>query len=200
MNARKQKALRDRPVYFVVRTMADPSTGEIAGCLVPASWTDRQILRERRLRTNDTVRAALHNPRNAKFHRLVHQLGALTRENVEGFEGLDSHGVIKRLQAESGVFCESAAVPAAPVVDSVVEGVREIHGDDIARAIGAVLAGIRTLNLTRPSSIAFDCMDESDFRQFWEGICRHLINRYWPALTTEQITEMAELMPQSEGG
>ena len=27
----------------------------------------------------------------------------------------------------------------------------------------------------------------------------HLIARYWPQLTVEQITDMAELMPQSEG-
>lgn len=197
--ARRQKKHKDRPVYFVVRTMVDPETGEMAGCLVPSSWADNQLLRERKLKTNDLIRATLHNPRNTKFHRLVHQLGTLVRENIDGFERMDSHAVIKQLQMDSGVYCQQKEVNAKPVVDAVLSAATEMLGVAAARMFHAVLPDIETVEIAAPKSIAYDCMDESDFRQFWEGICQHIIDRYWPTLTEEQITEMAELMPSSEG-
>ena len=196
---KKQKALRDRPVYFVARTMADPSTGEIAGCLVPASWADRQILRERKLRTNDTVRATLRHPRNSKFHRLVHQLGTLVRQNIDGFHDMDSHSVIKQLQRESGVCCDLLTISAAPVVTAILAAAERLLGEVPTRMLRAVLPDIQVIDALTPQSISYDCMDESDFRILWDGICGHLIARYWPQLTVEQITEMAELMPSSEG-
>ena len=63
----------------------------------------------------------------------------------------------------------------------------------------AVLPEIQVIDVLTPQSISYDCMDESDFRILWDGICGHLIARYWPQLTVEQITDMAELMPQREG-
>ena len=195
----KQRKFTDRPVYFVVRQMADPSTGEVVGCLVPASWADNRLLRERKYRINDHIRATLTHPRNSKFHRLVHQMGTVARQNLEGFEHMDSHAAIKKLQADSGVYCEPREVSATPVVAAILASARHLLGDGAARMLSAVLPEIETVTILVPQSLAYDCMDESDFRQFWEGICQHLIARYWPALTTEQITEMAELMPSSEG-
>lgn len=195
----RQKKHKDRPVYFVVRTMVDPETGEMAGCLVPSSWADNRLLRERKLKTNDLIRGALHNPRNTKFHRLVHQLGTVVCQNLDGFEHLDSHAAIKKLQADSGVYCEPREVSATPVVAAILASARQLMGDGAARMLSAVLPEIETVTILVPQSLAYDCMDESDFRQFWEGICQHLVARYWPELNEEQITEMAELMPQSEG-
>ena len=43
------------------------------------------------------------------------------------------------------------------------------------------------------------CIKELTGETFSTRICGHLIARYWPQLTVEQITDMAELMPQSEG-
>lgn len=170
---KRQRMLRDRPIYFVVRKMADPETGEVVGCLVPDGWINRRIMRERKFRTNDIVRGTITNPRNVKFHRMVHQLGTLVRQNIEAFESApDSHEVIKRLQRDAGVFCDTQEVD---------------------------IPNLCKIKLQVPQSIAFDCMDESDFRQLWEGICQHLIAKYWPGLTVPQLTEMANLMPQNEG-
>lgn len=196
---RRQKKHKDRPVYFVVRQMADPSTGEVVGCLVPASWADNRLLRERKYRTNDHIRATLTHPRNSKFHRLVHQLGTVACQNLEGFEHMDSHAAIKKLQTDSGVYCEAREVSAAPVVAAIQQAAHSLLGEGVARMLSAVLPEIETVQILVPQSIAYDCMDESDFRQFWDGICQHLIDRYWPSLTEEQITEIAELMPHSEG-
>ena len=40
---RKQRKFTDRPVYFVVRQMIDPATGEMCGCLVPNSAIDQRV-------------------------------------------------------------------------------------------------------------------------------------------------------------
>lgn len=168
---RKQRQLKDRPVYFNVRPMIDPETGELVGCLVPDGWINARIMRERKYRTNDLLRATITHPRNWKFHRLVHQLGTLVRQNIEGFENLDSHAVIKRLQQLSGVFCD----------------LQEI-----------TIPGFGALTVKIPQSIAYDCLDESEFRQLWAGICGYLVSEYWPDLTDDQIESMATAMPESE--
>lgn len=195
---RRQKKHKDRPVYFIARTMMDVETGEVAGCLVPSSWSDARILRERKIRTNDLLRTAIHNPRNSKFHRLVHQLGTLVRENIDGFEYLNSHETVKRLQADSGVHCEPREVDAAPLVNAILDSAKLALGESAARMLAAALPEIQTLQIMTPRSIAYDCMDELEFRQFWSGICEHLITRYWPGLTEEQITDMADLMPKNQ--
>lgn len=194
-----KKPLKDRPVYFVVRPMVCPQTGEMAGCLVPDGWINQRLMRERKMRTNDLVRGVLTNARNAQFHRLVHQLGTLVCKSVEGFEHLTSHEAIKRLQREAGVCCEVQQIEASPVVEAILAAAEQLMGVTATKMLRAVLPEIKTIDVTIATSIAYDTMDESDFRQLWSGICAHLAERYWPQLTTEQITQMAELMPQSEG-
>lgn len=196
---RKQRKFTDRPVYFVVRSMIDPATGEVCGCLVPNSPIDQRVMRERKYRTNDVLRATLHHPRNSKFHRLVHQLGTMVRQNIDGFHHMDSHSVVKQLQRESGVCCDLVTINASPVVTAILAAAESLLGEVPTRMLRAVLPEIQVIDVLTPQSISYDCMDESDFRMLWDGICGHLIARYWPQLTVEQITEMAELMPQSEG-
>ena len=199
MGRRQPKRFRDRPVYFVVRPMADPSTGELVGCLVPQDATNQRILRERKYRTNDVLRATLNNPRNGRFHRLVHQLGTVVRQNIDDFQHLDSHAAIKKLQRDSGVCCDVQSIDATPVVSAILAAAESLLGAAAARMLSSVLPEIRTIDVLTPASIAFDCMDESDFRILWDGICGHLVARYWPTLTIDQITAMAELMPHNEG-
>ena len=194
-----KKKHKDRPVYFVVKKMIDPDTGEVCGCLVPNHAIDQKILRDRKYRTNDVVRATLHHPRNSKFHRLVHQLGTVVRQNIDGFQDLDSHGVIKQLQRESGVCCDLVTINASPVVSAILAAAESLLGSVAARMLGSVLPEIQYIDVLTPQSLSYDCMDESDFRVLWSGICAHLIQRYWPQMTEDQITAMAELMPQHEG-
>lgn len=190
------KKHKDRPVYLQVQKMADPETGELIGCLVPSSWADQNILRERKYKTGDRLRATLTHPRNSKFHRLVHQLGVLVGENIEGFEGMSAHTIIKRLQSDAGIFCEQKKIDAGPVVDAVLAAVAEMLGDAAAMILSAGLAEIKTVTIQQPSSIAYDCMDEADFRQFWEAICQYIIEKYWPDMTLDQIEGMIDLMPK----
>lgn len=197
--SRRKRKLKDRPIYFVFRKMVDPVTGEYAGCLVPDGWANSAILRERKYRTNDLLRASITHPRNAKFHRMVHHLGTLVVKNVECFAHLDSHAAIKRLQRESGVACETQSIDASPVVSAILAAAESLLGESAAKMLNAVLPEIKTIDVLVPQSISYDCMDESDFRMLWDGICAHIVATYWPGLSIDQIEAMTELMPRGEG-
>lgn len=158
-----------RPIYMVWRPVVDQETGELIKALVAGSSIDRYLCKEREYRVGDQVRCEIKKARNIKFHRLVHGLGRLVSEQIDKFQGLDAHTTIKKLQLDAGVCCtyEAFDIP------------------DLGRVMRSV-----------PESISFDYMPEERFREFWRGICQHLIEKYWPTLTEEAIEEMTGLMPQ----
>ena len=137
------------------------------GALVPAGDRDRQTLRDMGLGLGEIVHAKIVQPRNPRFFRLAHQLGALIRDNVPSFELLTSHQVLKRLQFESGVECDNMEMRIPHV-------------------------GMATVRV--PKSLAFDSMNEGDFRHLMTSLCRHVAETYWPDCTPEQVEQMAEAM------
>lgn len=159
-----------RPIYFVIRRLVDPHTGEEVGALVPRHQIDRRLMRERAYRIGDDLRADLKKPRNVKFHRMVHALGGILADHIEDFHGMDCHAVIKRLQRESGICCEEQEVD---------------------------IPGVGKLVIKVAMSLSFDDMDEGAFYQLWQGICRHIAAKYWPDFTEEQISSMVDLMPEA---
>lgn len=167
---KKARPKKSRPVYFQVRRLVDPATGEELGALVPRHRIDQRLMRERNYRVGDELRADLKKPRNAKFHRLVHALGGLVVDQIESFQGMGCHDAIKRLQRETGICCEVQTIE---------------------------LPGVGKLDVSVAQSIAFDEMEEGDFHRLWQGICRHLCERYWPGMKPEEIEAMAELMPEA---
>lgn len=163
------KRKSDRPVYMTPRRLVDPATGEVIPALVPVSDLDRHLLRQRKVKIGAEYRVTVQQARNSGFHRLVHALGRLVAENVDGFDGMDSHSVIKRLQREAGVFCEEQEI---------------------------TIPGIGKLVVKVAQSLAFDSMDEADFRTLYQGICRHLAAIYWPGLPEEVVQAMGDMMPE----
>lgn len=153
---RKAAKRARRPVYLIVRKLMDPATGEMIGALVPAHPSDARLLRERKFTTGREVRAELKQSRNQAFHRLAHALGHLLVDNLEGFEMLDAHGALKRIQREAGVCCEPVEIDLGP--------------------LGKVLA-------QQARSIAFDEMEEGEFGEFFRGICDYVDVHYLPDLT-----------------
>jgi hypothetical protein len=79
--------------------------------------------------------------------------------------------VLKRLQWEADIACD-----VMPVMMD-----------------GLVAAEVRI-----PLSMSFDAMDEGEFTEVFTGFCRHIVDRYWPSMTVEQIQEMAEMMEGSQ--
>lgn len=164
-----QKAKKpSRPVYFVIRKLVDPHTGEEVGALVPRHQIDRRLMRERAYRVGDDIRADLKKPRNVKFHRMVHALGGILADHIEAFHGMNCHAVIKRLQRETGICCDEQEVD---------------------------IPGVGKLLIKVAMSLSFDEMDEGAFYELWKGICLHVTKHYWPGLTEEQIDDMIDLMP-----
>ena len=135
------------------------------GGFIPADVYTQDLLRDRRYAIGDIVSADIRKPRNPKFNRLVHRIGALVVANIEAFAGLDSHTAIKRLQIEGRIACSE---------------------------VGILVAGYGMVIQFIPRSMSFETMGEEEFNAAARGICRTIAERYWQTLTPEQIEEMAQ--------
>lgn len=136
------------------------------GQLMPADACAASQLRERGYKVGDLLLADLTKPRNPKFNRLVHRIGQLVVANIDAFHGLEAHTAIKRLQIEGRIACDE---------------------------IGIHVPGFGMVIQFIPRSLSFESLDEAEFQAAARGICRTIADRYWPALTEDQIAEMAEL-------
>jgi hypothetical protein len=148
-----------RPEKFPLRV--------IKGGFAPADPSAASRLRDRGYRVGDLLFVEFKKPRNPRFHRLAHAFGRLMAENVDQFEGMDAHRVLKRLQWESGEGCEE---------------------------MGVMVPGVGHALVRIPLSLSFESMDEGSFKEVFRGLCRHVAEHYWPSLTAEQIEDMAGVM------
>lgn len=135
------------------------------GCLMPADSYASQQLRERGYRVGDIVAGDLRKPRNPAFHRLAHQIGALAAANIEAFSGMNCHAVLKRIQIEANIGCDEVALR---------------------------FPGVGPCTYRVPRSLAFESMEEGEFRTVIAQICAHLAKEYWPTLSPDQVEQMAE--------
>lgn len=140
------------------------------GALVPADNYTAERLRAKGYRMGDVLRATLAKPRNPRFHRLAHAFGKLCAENIERFEGMDAHKVLKTIQYEADIACERMTVK---------------------------LPGLGMVEVRQTESLSFESMDEGRFREVYMAMCNHVSRAYWPGLTAEQVAEMAETMPEA---
>lgn len=173
--------LRTRAVYFTVKRMVDPDTGELVGCFVPSHPVDARSLRERGMNVGREVRCKdIKQSRNPKFFRLAHVLGGFLADHVEGFEGLGQHDAVKKLQELSGVGCCEEAF-------TMDLGSLGIH------------AGTRRV----AESLNFDEMDEGRFTELWDGghQAGHeggwlgwLRKEKWGLLSPEQIEDVEAML------
>lgn len=170
MNAAAKKRQR-RPLYMRVERLVRPETGEAVGALVPLTKWDARAMRERKYHVGTEVRAELKKPRNAKFMRLAHAIGALMVDQHNAFAGLSTHDALKRLQGESGAACETVEYD---------------------------LPGTGKLIRTEPRSLAFDEMDEGEFQEVVKTIYRHIAATYWTALDETAVEELV-LMYEKDG-
>lgn len=195
---KKAAKIARRPVYGVWTKVRVLETGEERLALVASHPIDRRICKERKYRAGDEVRMELMQSRNVKFHRLLHAIGGMLVKHVAGFEGLDAHGAIKRVQRESGVCCEEMEMDASPVVSAILSAARSLLGDGAARMLSSVLPEIKTITVKVPESTAFDDMCEERFRELYDGVTTHIVENYWPDMPRDAIEEMA-LMMQGDG-
>lgn len=140
------------------------------GALVPADGFTAARLRARGFRVGDEVMAELTKPRNPKFHRLVHKFGEVIAENIEAFEGLDGHAVLKRLQIEGDIGCDHIALN---------------------------FPGIGPCVYRQARSLSFENMDDGEFAEVFRAFSRYVAKTYWPSMKPEQIEQMAGLFAEA---
>ena len=139
-------------------------------CLEPADEFARARLKEKGYRVGDYVSAQLRKPRNPGFHRLAHQLGALLAQNLDDFEGVPAHTVLKRIQLEADIACDEMWLNMP--------------------GVGPVVYRI-------PQSLSFESMDQGEFEEVFRAMCRYVAKRYWPSMTAEQIEATASCMTEA---
>lgn len=130
--------------------------------LAPYDSATGALLRGKGYKLGDVVSADLRKPRNPKFNSLAHKFGEMLADNLEQFEGMDPHAVLKRLQWEGNIGCEEMGV--------------------IAPGLGAVTIRI-------PKSLSFESMDEGEFGIVYGQFCDYVARFYWPSMTAAQIEE-----------
>jgi hypothetical protein len=137
------------------------------GVIEPADRFTSEKLRDRKYSIGDIVAVTITKPRNPGFWRLAHQLGTLVAENIEGFDGMQSHKVLKRLQREAMIECDEFVfnVPGCGMVTQYI-----------------------------PRTLAFESMSDEVFHEVYEQMCKWIVKTYWPSETTEGVMAMAEMM------
>lgn len=170
--AQKKRAARARrPIYLMVERLVRPETGEEVGALVPANMIDARLLRERKFVVGKEVRAEMKQPRNPAFHRLAHAVGNLLADNVEEFRDMSGHKALKEVQAKSGVCCEA---------EKFVLDLGSLGRHEIERKV--------------PRSIAFDEMEEDEFREFFDGITAYIGEHYAHVMLDEVRAEFWDMV------
>lgn len=137
----------------------------IKGGYAPADCSTASTLRQSH-RVGDLVFAEFKKPRNPGFHRLAHQLGSMLAENLDVFENLVAHQVLKRLQIEGDIGCEHLALN---------------------------FPGIGPVEYRQARSLSFESMGEDEFHKVISDMCRYVAKTYWPSCTPEEIERMASI-------
>lgn len=196
---KRKKQAKTLPIHITPRVLIDPQTGNKVRGFLPAYKADRMLCRERGYNLGDILRASITKKRNPKFNNLVHGLGELVRRHIDGYQDCkDAHDVVKRLQRQSGVCCEVQEIDASPVIEAVLKAAESLLGQAAAKMLAAVLPSIKKINVTVAQSLAFDWMDEAEFKAFWCGICQYLIEHYWHDLDANAIEHLVDVMPEVE--
>lgn len=181
---------REEQLRFLVRSVGGEQV------LAPSDGITAGRLRERGYRVGDIVMATIRKPRHPGHHRKAHALGRFCADNLDAFHGLDAHAVLKRLQIESGIGCETYLVRSAWLwrqVAGVIERVMGRAFAEVLRQTVLALHEIPDLEVTVPRSLSFASMDEGEFTEVYRGLCRQVAEHYQGECTEQQIEELVAL-------
>ena len=138
----------------------------VKGGFQPADNFTAERLRAKGYSIGDIVAAEITKPRNPRFHRLAHVFGQLLADNLDAFEGVAAHDVLKRLQIEGNIACETVAL---------------------------IFPGVGPCEYRIPMSLSFAQMDEGQFREVFDQFARYVVKTYWQSMTPEGIEKMADM-------
>lgn len=192
--AQKKAAKRaNRSIYstFIPAMLIDEDgqLGETRLGLFATHPIDARLLKERGYKQGDEVRIEIAYANNPKFFRLAHAIGALLKDNVDGFQNGDAHDALKEIQRRANVCCEVQLQDARPVVQGVLAAVEALLGAGARQVLEPALETITTIEVTVAESIAFDEMPPERFRTFFEGLTDYIDNEIAPGLTDDVRAE-----------
>lgn len=157
-----------KPIYGRIRKKAGRVWIDLADA---AAYS---MVDERNYADGDLIRLEITKPRDYGQLKRAHKIGTLARTQLPGFEALDSHEAVKKLQVDSGMCC------------------------DVTRTdLCALGLGYGVLESRQAKTIAFDKMDEAEFQALVKGICLHIHEKYWPAMHPLAIEQMMRLEDNS---
>lgn len=135
------------------------------GVLVPHDAYTTSQLRAKGYHIGDVLSAELRKPRNPGFHGLAHRLGELIASNLDAFDGVEAHDVLKRLQIEANIGCDEIALN---------------------------FPGVGPCSYRVPRSLSYESMDDGEFKGVIAGMCAYVSKTYWASLSPEKIEAMAD--------
>lgn len=135
------------------------------GMLVPHDAYTTSQLRTKGYHIGDVLSAELRKPRNPGFHGLAHRLGELIAANLDAFEGIEAHDVLKRLQIEGNIGCDEIALN---------------------------FPGVGPCTYRVPRSLSFESMDDGEFKAVIRDMCNYVSREYWKSLSPDKIEAMAD--------
>lgn len=137
------------------------------GVFVPIGQTIHK-LKEMNLSFGQMLFFEVTLPRTVEFNGKAHILGKVVSEVIPGFEHFDAHKVLKRLQIEGNIACEEIAIQIRGIEELVVQRI--------------------------PKSLAFDKMDENEFRDVYKQFCDFILEKYWHKIHPANIKKIAPLI------
>lgn len=192
--AKKIKAKRARrPIYGMLMRAAILETGEERVGWFASHPIDQRLCKERRYRVGHEYRLEIKQARVKWQHRLIHKIGQLMVDNVEGWEQMTSHDAVKRLQLESGVCCETVHIDAMPVISAVLDACEAMLGQGARKVLAGVLPELKTLPLKVAESLAYDDMEQDRFEQLFDGITEHIGRAYAQVMLDDVRAEFWEM-------
>lgn len=136
------------------------------GALVLADSAAVRYFRESGIKVGETIFVEITKPRNPEFNGLAHKLGTVIAENVEAFDGMKGHDVLKKIQRDARIEC------------------------DITEA---EIAGMR-VEFINPRSLSYESLDQVRFYDFVKQVCHYVSKKYWPSVSPSRIARMADFM------
>ncbi len=134
----------------------------IKGGMVPEDEQAVMLVRESKYRVGDVVCCEITMPRSKVFMQAMHKMARLLIQNTDRFTGWREHDVIKYLQVESRTCCDVERI--------------DVLGHEAIRFT--------------PRSLAFDQMDEGEFRIVVDRLVDHVAAAYWPDFSLELLDEV----------
>ena len=162
------KAKKKPRIYLAVREVVDVATGKRCLGLLAEDDIQRAAMRERGFKKGQRVACDVHSERSYAQWKQAHKLGQLLVSNVEGFENLDSHRALKKIQVDSDIECDHEAME---------------------------FPGLGPIQVRRARSLAFDEMGQDDYDRVFSAMCRHIGATYFSGLDEGAILALLDLMP-----